>query len=307
MLQKQTLGLLIIFLLLILIQIFAVIEFLKKKKRLIKAADDIRKSDNIFVDEYYDSFVSDSDFIKKMRKNRLILALGKGPKENEEKWNTLFNNAKNPWGITPTIFRAIRIGVFLTGLFLALMLYLMMDKNYYALFGLFISFLGWWYPMYYYKAIAEERETEWDKMYEFMWVVKHSAQLYDAKKVCLETMRYIQDHYPKYKELITGFKDFYNNWEEDAKELPEFILKYYNFPIPKEIYTILFEMQASGISPDQSLDNLRVFALNKHNGKIQKFLSTVPSKATIFSLPFLMISVIIALLVPMIMSLIKIM
>lgn len=293
---------------LILIQIFVVVGFLKKKKRISQAAESIRKSKDIFIDDYQDEFLSKSKLVSDMRKNKLIIALSKGGGGgNQKRWNELFNNAKNPWGITPSIFKAIRFSVVLAGLFIALMLFLLVEKSYYSILGIMISFLGWWYPMYFYKETANEREEEWDKMYEFIWVIKHTVLLYDARKVCLETKKYIESHYPKYTELITGFGDFYANWDDNAKEIPEYILKYYNFPVPKEIYNILFQMAQTGNQPEQSLNNLRVFVLNKHSGKVQKYLSTVPSKATISSLPFLMISVIIALLVPMIMTLIQIM
>ena len=305
--NRETLVIIFFFMLLFFVQLFFIVGYLNKKKRIKEVTEDIKKSKNIFIDNYQDEFVSKSDLVRRMRTNKLIMALGKPGGENTSKWQKLFNNAKNPWGLTPTLFRAIRLGSIIIGLLISLLFYILMEGKQFVILGLIISGIGWWYPMYYYKEIAKERENEWDKMYEFIWVIKHSAWLYDAKKVCLETKKYIENHYPQYKELISGFNDFYNHWDERSNELPEFILKYYNFPVPKEIYNILFQMQQTGNPPDQSLDNLRVFTLNRHKAKIQKCLSLVASKATIASLPFLMISIIIALLIPMILTVMQFM
>lgn len=253
----------------------------------------------------YDSFVSDSGIVARLSKSVLVNKIGRTNERAYSELKVLFDKAKNPWGITPTIFRFIRISLFTVGLFIGLFLALFFKSYDMSFIFLIIGFLGWWYPSYYYKAVAKEREQEWDKIYEFIWIIKNSSMLYDAKKVCLETRDYIQQHYPHHKELIQGFTDFHEHWDED--EIPEYILRHYNFSIPKELYTILYNMNLTGTSPDQNLDNLRAFALNRHNHSIQSVLSGVPSKATLGTLPFLMISVVIALLIPMIQTFLNLM
>ena len=91
--------------------------------------------------------------------------------------------------------------------------------------------------MYYYKAIGKEREVEWDKVYEFVWLIKNTAMLYDGRKVCLEVKNYIEAHYPHYKEIISGFDDFYTYWEEGI--VPDFIRNIIILPYQKK-YTIFY-------------------------------------------------------------------
>lgn len=265
-----------------------------------KQEDSTLREDEV---DQYSAFVSRSRLVTNLNRNRLINRLGKSKRDGD--LIDVFNKSKNPWGITPTIFRAMRTGTIIASLALAAFFFVFLGANKVALFVLIVGVVLWWYPLYYYKAIGKEREQEWDKIYEFIWVLKNSSMLYDAKKVCLETRDYIQEHYPHQKEIIEGFIDFHIHWEDD--EIPEYILKYYNFPIPKELYTILYNMNISGQPPNQNLDNLRSFALNKHNKLIQKTLSQVPTKATIGTLPFLMFSVVIALLIPMMYTFLKLM
>lgn len=254
----------------------------------------------------YSAFKSDSDFVGRLNENALINRFGRlTTTESNDALVKIFNASKNPWGITPTIFRGLRLAVVIIGSVISISIYVLFGSVQTTGYAVFLTVLAWWYPMYYYKAIGKEREEEWNKIYEYIWVIKNSSLLYDAKKVCLETRDYIAQHYPHQEEIITGFNDFYEHWSE--QEIPEFVLKHYDFYLAKEIYNILYNMAITGTSPDQNLNNLRSFSINKHNGRIQEILSGVPSKATLGTLPFLMLSVVIALLVPMVMSIMKLM
>lgn len=268
----------------------------------------IKSNDSKSVDEddkdEYDHNLSSSNMVNNLNKSKMVNKVTPNAKKNKHLIK-LFDNAKNPWGLTPTIFQAIRILSLSLGSFLALMIFVMFNSWQIALLVLGLGILGWWYPLYYYKAIAKEREQEWDKIYEFIWVIKNSSVLYDAKKTCLETRDYIKLHAPQYEEIINGFNDFHEHWDDD--KIPDYILKYYNFAVPKELYTLLFNMNITGIAPEQNLNNIRAFALNKHNNLIQSTLSGVPSKATLATLPFLMISVVLALLVPMVKTMLDVM
>lgn len=289
---------------LLIIFAMGIISRMIKDRRKIKEGDVIESNPTQF--DNYSAFRSNSKLVTSFNKNKLINRFGRT--NNEEADSALvkiFNDAKNPWGITPTIFRGIRLLILVVGFSIASSSYVLFGTQKLSLYILIITGIAWWYPMYYYKAIGQERNDEWDKVYEFIWIIKNTSLLYDAKKVCLETRDYIRDHYPHQKEIIDGFNDFYEHWNEE--EIPEYILKHYNFPIPKEIYTILFQMAVTGTSPEQNLNNLREFSINKHNGRIQKVLSGVPSKATLGTLPFLMLSVVLALLVPMVTGLMKLM
>ena len=295
----KNLKILIIVIIFILAITFTLINIINSKKKYIETK-------KILEADTYDGFVSNSDLVNKLNNNNTINKIGNfGFSNNKSTWNKIFDNARNPWGITPTIFKALRISSVILGVIIALLIFIFTGKIAFSMFGIFISLLGWFYPSYYYKTVAKEREEEWDKIYEFIWLIKHTAMLYDAKKVCIETKIYIENHSPQYKEIIRGFSDFNLYWNEET--IPEEILRFYNFGIPKELYKILFNMNITGTIPDQNLDNLRSFALNKHNGLIQRVLSNIASLATLASLPFLMLSLVVCLLIPMVLSFMKLM
>jgi hypothetical protein len=253
------------------------------------------KSNKVTEYDNYDGFVSNSFAIDKLNKSYIINKFNNT--YDRDDLVKLFNDSKNPWGITPNIFVALRVLSVLIGIILAIVLYACTHQFLNCLFGIMLSFIGWFYPMYYYKAIAKDREREWNKIYEIIWIIKYTSTIYDSKKVFIETRNYLSSHYPKYKEMIQGFDDFYKYWDPD--KIPDYIVKYYNFSIPKELYKIMFNMNETGIYPEQNLNNLKNFSINKHNEVIQKVLGNTPSLATISSLPFLMLSVILAILVPL--------
>lgn len=61
----------------------------------------------------------------------------------------------------------------------------------------------------------------------------------------------------------------------------------------------MYNSFATGMPADDQLDQLRKFTLNAQDKAVVKILSGTESTATLFSLPFLMIGIIIAMLVPM--------
>lgn len=239
--------------------------------------------------------------VNKMNHSNIVSYLGKKmPDSNLEK---IFNRAKNPWRMTIPTFQFIRFG----GLALCLVLAacLIPVGNYVSIFALLIGVLFFWYPMYYYKAIGDEREAEWNKMYEYIWVVKHNIMLYDPAKAFINTKLYIQEHAPHNKEIINGFQDFYDHWNPDY--IDDYIERYYPFSVTREIYQIIFNMNKTGDFPEDQLNALRNFIINSQNLAVEKTLSGVSGKATIYSLPFLMVSVIVALMVPMVMQIMQLM
>ena len=303
--NKESWRLLLFLLFLIITAVLILINQIRNKK--IKSVENMidKEIEEIYWDDYA-GFIDRDSFLYKLNKNKLINKFGKTTSENsKDKLEKLFNDAKNPWGITPTIFRGIRIILTVIFSFITIFSYFLFDKKLVMIFFFILTCISYFYPMYYYKTVAKEREQEWDKIYEFIWLIKYMAMINDSKKVFIETKNYIASNYPQYKEIITGLSDFSKYWDE--KDIPDYIKKYYDFSIPKELYVIMFNMANTGVYPGKNLDNLRTYAINKHNGLIQSILSTVPSKATVFSLPFLMLSVVVALLIPMIMTFIKLM
>lgn len=218
----------------------------------------------------------------------------------DDKLDKIFNDSKNPWKITKGTFQLIRFGGFTFFAVVAIISSFFYIEA--AVFCIGLAVLCVWYPMYYYTAIGNERKAEWNKMYEFVWVIKHNCMLYDPAKAFLNTRNYIAEHAPHNKEIIQGFQDFYDHWND--YEIDDYINKYYSFAVPKEIYQIVFNMHKSGEFPDAQLNNLRQFIVNAQSLTVEKALSSVSGQATIYSLPFLMVSVIAALMVPMIMQII---
>lgn len=240
--------------------------------------------------------------INKLNHNKFIEGLE--TKIDDTELDLIFNKAKNPWHMSKATFQFIRYGGGLLLLLLSVILFVTLGVEY-GLFAAALAFICWYYPLYYYKAVGDEREAEWNKFYEYIWVIKHNAMLYDTQKVFMNVRNYVQEHAPHNKEIIQGFSDFYEHWDPDV--VPEYITKYYNMPIPKEIYQILFNMNQTGIFPEDNLNSLRQFIINSQDLCVEKTLSSVAGKATIFSLPFLMLSVIVSLMVPLVWQLLAFM
>ena len=297
---RQTIIILFFVLLIVstmMVLLYALIRNKQTRKKGLKIQQ--RKEKTVDIDSY-DAFVSSSNLVGRLNSSKVVNKIGNWDKTNLEE---LFDNAKNPWGITPTIFKFIRYGLALMFIVVFGVLYAVFGDIKIWIFGIMLSVIAWWYPAYYYKAIGKERAQEWDKVYQFTWLIKNTCMLYDAKKVCLETTVYLQKNYPEYKEIIDGFKDFHDHW--DGEKVPEYINRFYNIPIAKEIYQILLNMNITGMYPETELDSLRAYSLNMYNRRIQDTLSNVPHQATLSTLPFLMLSAVIGLLVPMIVTMMK--
>lgn len=220
----------------------------------------------------------------------------------EKELQKIFYRSKNPWDMTIPTFQAIRFGGFAICFILGLIFIGIIWQVGAIFIGCAILFI--WYPMYYYKAIGDEREAEWSKFYEFVWVLQNNLTLYDPAKAYINTKMYIESHTPHNKEIIQGFDDFYKYW--GPNQIDPYISNYYNFSITREITQIVFNMHQTGDFPEDSLHNLRQFIIQQQDLTVKKVISGVAGKATMFSLPFLMVSVILALMVPLLLQLIEI-
>lgn len=212
----------------------------------------------------------------------------------------LFNRSKNPWNMKIETFQAIRVIGAVVGVVLLIICSAFWKFPYGQLPGLLVGGLAWFYPTYYYKAIGNEREEEFNKIYEFIWVLKNNLSLYDPEQALLNSKAYIEEHAPQNKYMIEFFDDYYNHWS--TERIDPYITKYYPFSIPKEVAHIVFNSYSTGISANPQLDQLRVFSVNAQDKAVIEILSKVPSQATMYSLPAMMIGVIIAMLVPMLMQ-----
>lgn len=257
----------------------------------------INKNSKMNDDKLNFKEIGNKNDIKSQKERIKALSQNMSKYKKDNHIDMIFRTSKNPWGISKETFQFIRFGGLTLSIILAILALIILDFRY-SLFILAIGILCVWYPSYYYKAIGEEREAEWGKMYEFIWVIKHNLMLYDPAKSFLNTRDYIKSHAPHNKEIIQGFDDFYNYWND--KNIDPYIERYYPFSIAREIYQIIFNMSQTGEFPEDQLNALRIFVINTQNLKVEQSLSSVSGKATVFSLPFLMISVIIGLMVPLI-------
>lgn len=237
--------------------------------------------------------IKQKGFINKMNHNKFVSKFGKS--SNNSELEKIFNRAKNPWRMTIATFQFIRFGGLL--LFSIIAVALLAVNYQYSIFSFLLGFLCFWYPMYFYKATGDEREAEWNKTYEYIWVIKHNLMLYDPQKSYMNVKIYVQTHAPHNTEIIQGFDDFYRYWSEDG--IDPYIQRFYPFSVTREITQIIYNMSKTGEFPEDSLNSLRSFIINSQNLTVEQTLSAVSGQATIYSLPFLMFSIIVALMVPL--------
>lgn len=211
----------------------------------------------------------------------------------------LFNVAKNPWHLTPNLFQLIRFSSLIIGILLAALCFLF--EPIVSVIPGMIGLIGFLYPMQVYKGRASARVGQWNAFYQFVWVLTNNASLYDARQTFLNVGKYINDNNPKYTELIQGFKDFYTYWNPQTPD-PYIEKTYFDIPIAREIFQIMMSMNATGVFPKEQLAAFRIYIANEQSKYTEKVLSGVESKATMASLPFLMISAILAIAVPMIVT-----
>ena len=221
---------------------------------------------------------------------------------NSKELESLFRRSKNPWNLTPTSYNAIRYLISGIALFLGIAS-LAIDWTISLIFAA-LAFMCFVFPKQKYEDAAKEREGQWNQLYQFVWVIKHNLNYYDPKKTWLETERYIKDHTDNLTELEDGFSDFAKHW--NGRDIDDYLkATYCDFTIPKQLLDIVLTSQLTGEYPDNELTSLREIILEKMNFHVQEVLSTVGMKATLYSSPFLLMSVGLVVLVPVILQLIE--
>lgn len=237
--------------------------------------------------------LNDSDFVSNLG----------GKIHNDTELELLFRKAKNPWNLTIQTFNFIRFGGALGGLVLGLISYFLVGWAGLAIFAI-IGFLFYFVPKSAYKTAAEKREHQWNQLYQFMWVIKHNASFYDPKKVFNEASLYIKKHAPALDELVVGFQDFADHW--DNRVMDDYIDKNYAcFDIPRELFSIMQVSQQTGVFPEEQLNSLRNIIVNKMDFAVKETLTMTATQATIRSTPFLLASMAIIVLFPTLMSLLQ--
>ncbi len=246
-------------------------------------------------------FFTKAGFIERLNRSSLSNSLTNTLKNND-KLTVLFRKSKNPWNLTPNSFNAIRWG----GLVLFLVLALGMIPIEWTISLVFLLFAGMCFvlPKKKYNDAAISREAQWNQLYQFIWVIKHNLNYNDPRRTWLETEKYIHAHTKNLSELENGFKDFAEHWNDE--NIDDYLRdNYCDFAIPKQLLEVVLNSHLTGEYPDKELTSLREIILEKMNFFVKERLSTVGAKATMCSSPFLLFSVSLVILVPIIIQLVQ--
>lgn len=234
-----------------------------------------------------------ADYINQLEIIRLFQSLDKSDLD------TLFRVSRNPWNMTKLIWILIKYVGTPVAVGAAVLAYGIFGEILVSVVLLVVAGFCLFYPTGHYKAIIKERERAWNKMYSHVWRISNLLDDYDPKKCCIE----MRDYFNKVGEgeLAYGFEAFYEMWPEDFNSIPEAMEEfalYFPFEIPKDLFYVLLECWRNSSPANERLDNFRKNCELRYEKFSSELLSKVPSRATMLSLPFLMISVMAAILFP---------
>ena len=217
--------------------------------------------------------------------------------------DALFRKSKNPWGLTPASYIFIRYIAAGALIVLGIVLGVLID---WILLLIFAAAGGacFFLPKNKYEKAARDRENQWYQLYQYIWVLKHNLSYFDPKKSFVETYRYIEDHTDRFPELVTGLKDFADNW--NGQYMNDRLKRDYgDFRIAVSLFDIVLTSQKTGEYPGDELESLRRVIIEKLNFHVQEVLSAVAMKSTMYSSPFLLATVGLIILVPVIMQILS--
>lgn len=218
---------------------------------------------------------------------------------------TLFRVSRNPFNFTPVTWVLVKYFLSVFFVLLAFLTYGVFEEILVSGVCIVAAAFAFFYPTSHYKNIIKDRERSWNKMYSHVWRLSNMLDDYDPKKTCIN----MRDYFEKIgeDELALGFEAFYEMWPENQDEIPntlEEFNRYFPFEVPKDLYYVLLECWRNNATANDRLEAFRKNCELRYEKFSNELLSKVPSKATMLSLPFLMISVMAAILFP---ALLKIM
>lgn len=217
---------------------------------------------------------------------------------NNSELAALFRKSKNPWNLTPFTYNFIRYGASLLFLVFGIIFAMLFSWTFLLIFGAAAG-MCFILPKNHYETIAKERESQWYQLYQFIWVLKHNLSYFDPKKTFIETSRYIDSHSKMLPELVTGFRDFADHW--NGQYMDDYLKETYgDFQIANDLFDVVLTSQKTGEYPGKELESLRRVIIEKLNFHVQEVLSSVSMKSTMYSSPFLLMTVGLIILVPVI-------
>lgn len=250
-----------------------------------------------------DGTISEPDLETKLEQVRFLKIFNKF---NNEGLDYLLRVSRNPYHFTPTTFILIKYPCAILCVILALIVYACTTDPLYTGFLVLAGVLCFWYPTYYYKDLIKQRERSWNKIYSYIWRIDNDLETNDPKKMCIDMRDYLLDLGEI--EMSQGFNYFYECWPENperANQAIEEFAKEFPFQLPKDLFFVILETWKNATSASQRLENYRRTAILKYEKFSNNILSKVPSTATMYSLPFLLISVMIAILLPAVLDIMK--
>lgn len=211
----------------------------------------------------------------------------------------LFKISRNPWNFNKLTWNLVRYVVPLVCVIACVFIYVISSDLFFSVIPMIGAFAAFFVPTSHYKGLVKNRERAWNKIVSHLWRVSNSLETNDPKKVCVE----MKDYFTKVGEveLASGFEAFYECWPETFDGTNEAMQKfeeYFPFEIPKNLYYILLECWRNSAPANERLNNFAKTCEMKYNQYSNELLAAVPSKATMYSLPFLLISVMAAVLFP---------
>lgn len=240
--------------------------------------------------------------ISTLNKSSFIQDMGSQMGTKNKEIEVLFRKSKNPWGLTPATYQFLRLILAPVCAVIGLGMF-----AFSAEIGVILIAIGaclFIIPKKKYEAAAEAREGQWCQLYQFMWIIKHNLEMNSPKVACNETAKYIDEHADNLPELVQGFHDFSDHWNQEGMD--EYLeYSYGDFSIPKDLYGILANSVRTGTSANDQLTSLRRVIIEKMNYRVQQVLSEVSEKATTRSSPFLLASVSVVVLGPVILTILN--
>ena len=241
------------------------------------------------------------DIIKETISNNNVIN-NIGSRLSTKDQNILFRKSGNPWGISYEAWLGIRYGGLALGLLLGLVFLFLLPIVGIAFFiigaGCFII------PKSEYEKVIKEREIDYAKMYEVLWVLANNLSFSEAATACRETKSYLEDHPNTGKYLVELFDDLAENFS--GEEISPFIKeKYGDYPVPIELAEILITSYQTGTYPKPELNALQEMLENDMDTKVNSVLTQVASKATFISTPAMLLALFVVAIFPMLFNILQ--
>ena len=223
----------------------------------------------------------------------------------ESRIERLVRLSGNPFNLTPAVFSALIYIVPVISFIAFLIAYIAGESSLMILF-IIISFLSFWYPQYLYSERIKSRGNSWFKIQQHIFKIEEELNSNDYKKSLINVSQYLKSIGED--ELSSGLEHMVDLWPDSDSDIMESLKEFeklYPFDIPKDLFNLLVNSERSGLSASKRLKTFKGTIIMKYQKYAEGVLNKIPSTATVASLPFLMFSVIIAMIIPRVFDLMR--